>query len=402
MKILVINSGSSSLKYQILEMENEECLVKGLVERIGEEESDIEQESKEKEYKNITKINDHEEALKKAMELITDPEYGCLKGLDEIDAVGHRIVHGGEKFFSSVLIDEEVIKAIEENSDLAPLHNPPNLVGIRAAKKLLPKVPQVAVFDTSFHHSMPEKAYMYGLPYELYQKYKIRRYGFHGTSHRYVSQKASEILRKDIKELKMITAHLGNGASLAAIDRGKVVDTSMGFTPLEGLIMGTRSGDIDPSIVLFLTRKGYSVDELDDLLNKRSGVYGLSEMSNDMRDIRKGIENGDKKAKLAYDVYVYRLAKYIGSYVTILKGLDALVFTAGVGENDEHVRMDVCDYLDFFGVKIDKEKNTLLNRKEGIISTSDSDVDVLIVKTNEELMIAQDTKRIVEELSSKQ
>ncbi|POZ91221.1 acetate kinase, partial [Petrotoga sp. SL27] len=322
MKILVINSGSSSLKYQVLEMENEECLVKGLVERIGEQESDIEQESEGKEYKNITKIKDHEEALKKTMELITDPEYGCLKGLDEIDAVGHRVVHGGEKFFSSVLIDEEVIKAIEENSDLAPLHNPPNLMGIRAAKKLLPKVPQVAVFDTSFHHSMPEKAYMYGLPYELYQKYKIRRYGFHGTSHRYVSQKASEILRKDIKELKMITAHLGNGASLAAIDRGKVVDTSMGFTPLEGLIMGTRSGDIDPGIVLFLTRKGYSVDEVDDLLNKRSGVYGLSEMSNDMRDIRKGIENGDKKAKLAYDVYVYRLAKYIGSYITILKGLD--------------------------------------------------------------------------------
>ncbi|MDY6896381.1 MAG: acetate/propionate family kinase, partial [Thermotogota bacterium] len=254
MKILVINSGSSSLKYQILEMENESCLVKGLVERIGEQESDIEQENEGKEYKNITKIKDHEEALKKAMELITDPEYGCLKELGEIDAVGHRVVHGGEKFFSSVIIDEEVIKAIEENSELAPLHNPPNLMGIRAAKKLLPKVPQVAVFDTSFHHSMPEKAYMYGLPYELYQKYKIRRYGFHGTSHRYVSQKASEILKKDMNELKMITAHLGNGASLAAIDRGKVIDTSMGFTPLEGLIMGARSGDIDPGIVLFLTR----------------------------------------------------------------------------------------------------------------------------------------------------
>jgi len=396
MKVLVINSGSSSLKYQVLEIDCEKCLIKGLVERIGEDESDIEQTNGEKEYQAVAKIKDHEEALKEALKLILDPEYGCLKDLSEIDAVGHRVVHGGEKFFSSVLINEDVIKAIEENSDLAPLHNPPNLMGIKASQKVLPKVPQVAVFDTSFHHTMPEKVYMYGLPYELYEKHKIRRYGFHGTSHRYVSKKASQILGEDIKNLKIITAHLGNGASLAAIDKGKVVDTSMGFTPLEGLMMGTRSGDVDPGIIIFLLRNGYSIDEVDGLLNKKSGVLGLSEISNDMRDIRKGIENGDKKAKLAYDVYVYKLAKYIGSYVTILKGLDVLVFTAGVGENDHDVRKDVCDYLEIFGVKIDEEKNNELNRKEGIISTEDSKVKVLVVKTDEELMIARDTKKIIE------
>lgn len=396
MKVLVINSGSSSLKYQVLEIDSEKCLIKGLVERIGEDESDIEQKNGEKEYQVVAKIKDHEEALKEALKLILDPEFGCLKDLSEIDAVGHRVVHGGEKFFSSVLINEDVIKAIEENSDLAPLHNPPNLMGIKASQKVLPKVPQVAVFDTSFHHTMPEKAYMYGLPYELYQKHKIRRYGFHGTSHRYVSKKASQMLGEDIKNLKIITAHLGNGASLAAIDKGKVVDTSMGFTPLEGLMMGTRSGDVDPGIIIFLLRSGYSIDEVDDLLNKKSGVLGLSEISNDMRDIRKGIKEGNKKAKLAYDVYVYKLAKYIGSYVTILKGLDALVFTAGVGENDNDVRKDVCDYLEIFGVKIDEEKNNELNRKEGIISTEDSKVKVLVVKTDEELMIARDTKKIIE------
>lgn len=396
MKVLVINSGSSSLKYQVLEIDCEKCLIKGLVERIGEDESDIEQTNGEKEYQVVAKIKDHEEALKEALKLILDPEYGCLKDLSEIDAVGHRVVHGGEKFFSSVLINEDVIKAIEENSDLAPLHNPPNLMGIKASQKVLPQVPQVAVFDTSFHHTMPEKAYMYGLPYELYEKHKIRRYGFHGTSHRYVSKKASQMLGEDIKNLKIITAHLGNGASLAAIDKGKVVDTSMGFTPLEGLMMGTRSGDVDPGIIIFLLRNGYSIDEVDNLLNKKSGVLGLSEISNDMRDIRKSIENGDKKAKLAYDVYVYKLAKYIGSYVTILKGLDVLVFTAGVGENDHDVRKDVCDYLEIFGVKIDEEKNNELNRKEGIISTDDSKVKVLVVKTDEELMIARDTKKIIE------
>ncbi|RAO99462.1 acetate kinase [Petrotoga sp. 9PW.55.5.1] len=396
MKVLVINSGSSSLKYQVLEIDSEKCLIKGLVERIGEDESDIEQTNGEKEYQVVAKIKDHEEALKEALKLITDSDFGCLKDLSEIDAVGHRVVHGGEKFFSSVLINEDVIKAIEENSDLAPLHNPPNLMGIKASQKVLPKVPQVAVFDTSFHHTMPEKAYMYGLPYELYQKHKIRRYGFHGTSHRYVSKKASQMLGENIKNLKIITAHLGNGASLAAIDKGKVVDTSMGFTPLEGLMMGTRSGDVDPGIIIFLLRNGYSIDEVDNLLNKKSGVLGLSEISNDMRDIRKGIENGDKKAKLAYDVYVYKLAKYIGSYVTILKGLDVLVFTAGVGENDHDVRKDVCDYLEIFGVKIDEEKNNGLNRKEGIISTEDSKVKVLVVKTDEELMIARDTKKIIE------
>ncbi|PNR92306.1 acetate/propionate family kinase [Petrotoga sp. 9PWA.NaAc.5.4] len=398
MKILVINSGSSSLKYQVLDMKTEECLVKGIVERIGEDQSDIKHKNKEKICENDKKIKDHEEALKEVMKLLIDPEYGCLKELSEIDAIGHRVVHGGEKFFSSVLINDEVIEAIEENSDLAPLHNPPNLTGIRAAKKLLPGVPQVAVFDTSFHHTMEPKAYMYGLAYELYEKYKIRKYGFHGTSHRYVSQKAAEILGKDIESLKIISAHLGNGASLAAVDKGKVIDTSMGFTPLEGLIMGTRSGDIDPSIPLFLLRKGYTIDEVDDILNKKSGLTGLSGISNDMRDIKKAIREGNKKAKLAYDVYVYRLAKYIGSYATILKRFDVLIFTAGVGENNPEIRKDVCDYLDIFELKLDEEKNNILNKEDRIISTSDSHVKVLVIKTDEELMIAKDTKKIVEKM----
>ncbi len=396
MKILVINSGSSSLKYQVINMENEKVLLKGLVERIGEKKSSIKHENGTSKYTEESKIPNHEEALKKVMNLLIDPQYGCFKNLSEIDAIGHRVLHCGEKYVSSVLINDDVINAIEEHAVFGPLHNPPNLTGILAAQKLMPDVPQVAVFDTSFHQTMPPKAYLYGLPYEFYEKYKIRRYGFHGTSHKYITIEAAKLLGKDIKELKLISAHLGNGASLAAVKGGKVVDTSMGLTPLEGLVMGGRSGDVDATVPLFLLRQGYSIDEVDNILNKKSGVYGISGISNDMRDIEKAIKEGHKRAQLAFDVYTYRIAKYIGSYATILNGFDALVFTAGVGENDPDVRKTVCDYLGIFGVKLDDEKNISLNRKGGIISSDDSKVTVMVIKTNEELMIARDTKEIVE------
>ena len=396
MKILVINSGSSSLKYQVINMENEKILLKGLVERIGEKKSSIKHENGTSKYTEELKIPNHEEALKKVMNLLIDPQYGCFKSLSEIDAIGHRVLHCGEKYVSSVLIDDNVINAIEEHAVFGPLHNPPNLTGILAAQKLMPDVPQVAVFDTSFHQTMPPKAFLYGLPYEFYEKYKIRRYGFHGTSHKYITIEAAKMLGKDIKELKLISAHLGNGASLAAVKGGKVVDTSMGLTPLEGLVMGGRSGDVDATVPLFLLRQGYSIDEVDNILNKKSGVYGISGISNDMRDIEKAIEEGHKRAQLAFDVYTYRIAKYIGSYATILNGFDALVFTAGVGENDPEVRETVCDYLGIFGVKLDDEKNISLNRRGGIISSDDSKVTVMVIKTNEELMIARDTKEIVE------
>jgi len=396
MKILVINSGSSSLKYQVIKMENEKILLKGLVERIGEKKSSIKHENGTSKYTEELKITNHEEALKKVMNLLIDPQYGCFKSLSEIDAIGHRVLHCGEKYVSSVLIDDNVINAIEEHAVFGPLHNPPNLTGILAAQKLMPDVPQVAVFDTSFHQTMPPKAFLYGLPYEFYEKYKIRRYGFHGTSHKYITIEAAKMLGKDIKELKLISAHLGNGASLAAVKGGKVVDTSMGLTPLEGLVMGGRSGDVDATVPLFLLRQGYSIDEVDNILNKKSGVYGISGISNDMRDIEKAIKEGHKRAQLAFDVYTYRIAKYIGSYATILNGFDALVFTAGVGENDPEVRKTVCDYLGIFGVKLDDEKNISLNRIGGIISSDDSKVTVMVIKTNEELMIARDTKEIVE------
>jgi len=396
MKILVINSGSSSLKYQVIDMENEKILLKGLVERIGEKKSSIKHENGTSKYTEELKITNHEEALKKVMNLLIDPQYGCFKSLSEIDAIGHRVLHCGEKYVSSVLIDDNVINAIEEHAVFGPLHNPPNLTGILAAQKLMPDVPQVAVFDTSFHQTMPPKAFLYGLPYEFYEKYKIRRYGFHGTSHKYITIEAAKMLGKDIKELKLISAHLGNGASLAAVKGGKVVDTSMGLTPLEGLVMGGRSGDVDATVPLFLLRQGYSIDEVDNILNKKSGVYGISGISNDMRDIEKAIKEGHKRAQLAFDVYTYRIAKYIGSYATILNGFDALVFTAGVGENDPEVRKTVCDYLGIFGVKLDDEKNISLNRIGGIISSDDSKVTVMVIKTNEELMIARDTKEIVE------
>lgn len=397
MKILVVNCGSSSVKYQFIDMNGEKVLCKGLAERIGIEGSRLVHRVNNDKHVIERSMKDHEEALKIVLETLIDPEIGVIKNLSEIDAVGHRVVHGGEKFASSVLIDDEVLKVLEENVHLAPLHNPPNIMGIKAIQKLLPNVPNVGVFDTAFHQSMPKKAYLYGLPYELYEKYRIRRYGFHGTSHRYVSKRAAEILGRDYYDFKVITCHLGNGASIAAIRHGKSIDTSMGFTPLEGLVMGTRCGDIDPAIVIYLQQNlNMPVEKVYDLLNKKSGMLGLTNnLSSDMRDIEDAAQAGNEIAQLALDIYIYRIAKYIGAYAAAMNGVDAIVFTAGVGENSPYVREKVCEYLGFLGVKIDKQLNDVKG-VERIISTPDSKVAVLIVPTNEELVIARDTKYIVE------
>ncbi|MCS7174148.1 acetate kinase [Pseudothermotoga sp.] len=397
MKVLVVNCGSSSVKYQFIDMNGEKVLCKGLAERIGIEGGRLVHRVNADKHVIEKNMKDHEEALKLVLEILVDPEIGVIKSLSEIDAVGHRVVHGGEKFASSVLIDEEVLKVLEENIHLAPLHNPPNILGIKAIQRLLPNVPNVGVFDTAFHQSIPKKAYLYGLPYEFYEKFRIRRYGFHGTSHRYVSKRAAEILGRDYYDFKVITCHLGNGASIAAIRHGKSIDTSMGFTPLEGLVMGTRCGDMDPAIVIYLQQNlGMSVDKVYDLLNKKSGMLGLTNnLSSDMRDIEDAAMAGNEIAQLALDIYVYRIAKYIGAYAAAMNGVDAIVFTAGVGENSPYVREKVCEYLGFLGVKIDRQLNNVKG-VERIISTPDSKVAVIIVPTNEELIIARDTKYIVE------
>ena len=397
MKILVVNCGSSSVKYQFIDMNGEKVLCKGLAERIGIEGGRLVHRVNNDKHVIERNMKDHEEALKLVLGVLVDPEIGVIKDLSEIDAVGHRVVHGAERFASSVLIDEEVMKALEENVHLAPLHNPPNILGIKAIQKLLPKVPNVGVFDTAFHQSMPKKAYLYALPYELYETHRIRRYGFHGTSHRYVSRRAAEVLGRDYYDFKVITCHLGNGASIAAVRHGKSIDTSMGFTPLEGLVMGTRCGDIDPAIVIYLQQNlGMSVEKVYDLLNKKSGMLGLTNnLSSDMRDIEDAAHSGNEIAQLALDIYVYRIAKYIGAYAAAMNGVDAIVFTAGVGENSPYVREKVCEYLGFLGVKIDRQLNDVKGL-ERIISTPDSKVAVLIVPTNEELVIARDTKYIVE------
>ncbi|WP_448517384.1 acetate kinase [Pseudothermotoga sp.] len=397
MKILVVNCGSSSVKYQFIDMNGEKVLCKGLAERIGIDGGRLVHRVNNDKHVIERNMKDHEEALKLVLDVLVDPEIGVIKDLSEIDAVGHRVVHGAERFASSVLIDEEVMKALEENVHLAPLHNPPNILGIKAIQKLLPKVPNVGVFDTAFHQSMPKKAYLYALPYELYEKHRIRRYGFHGTSHRYVSRRAAEILGRDYYDFKVITCHLGNGASIAAVRHGKSIDTSMGFTPLEGLVMGTRCGDIDPAIVIYLQQNlGMSVEKVYDLLNKKSGMLGLTNnLSSDMRDIEDAAHSGNEIAQLALDIYVYKIAKYIGAYAAAMNGVDAIVFTAGVGENSPYVREKVCEYLGFLGVKIDRQLNDVKG-VERIISTPDSKIAVLIVPTNEELVIARDTKYIVE------
>ena len=392
MKILVINCGSSSLKFQLIDSETEAVICKGLCERIGIDGSQIVYTPAGKD--KVTKVvpmPDHNKAIELVIEALTNAEDGVVK-LEEIGAVGHRIVHGGEKFTKSVVINDEVIKAIEEVSDLAPLHNPANLIGIRACEKVMPGVPMVAVFDTAFHQTMPEEAYLYGLPYSYYEKYGIRRYGFHGTSHSYVSKRAAQLLGKDIKDLKLIVCHLGNGASISAVKEGKCVDTSMGLTPLEGLIMGTRTGDIDPSVVEFIMKKeNSSVADVTNLLNKKSGVYGLSnDLSSDFRDLEDAYLKGDAAAKRAVDAFTYRVAKYIGSYTAAMGGVDAICFTAGVGENSGFTRALIMDRLEFIGATYDKEANKVRG-EEKTISAADSKVTLMVVPTNEELAIARDT-----------
>ena len=396
MKILVINAGSSSLKYQLIDIETEEVLAKGLCERIGIDGSRLKHSPEGKDEVIIEKpMKDHSDAIKLVLEALTDKEYGVIADMNEISAVGHRVVHGGEAFSKSVVIDDSVKKAIEECIPLAPLHNPPNIIGIEACEKSMPGVPQVAVFDTAFHQTMPPKAFMYALPYELYQNDKIRRYGFHGTSHKYVSSQAAEMLGKPIEELKIITCHLGNGSSITAVDGGKSVDTSMGFTPLAGVVMGTRSGDIDPAIVKFIADSEHmSLEKVDNLLNKESGVLGVSGVSSDFRDLQAAAESGNERAALALEMFMYSVKKCIGEYAVAMGGLDAIVFTAGVGENSGDVRRGVLEGTEFLGIKIDPEKNKLRGQKVEI-STPDSKVKVLIIPTNEELMIARETAALV-------
>ena len=397
MNILVINCGSSSLKYQLISSETEEVLAKGLCERIGIDGSAISHTPTggDKVTEELP-MADHTDAVRYVIDKLTDANVGVIKSLDEIDAVGHRIVHGGEKFASSVVINDEVMKAIEECNDLAPLHNPANLIGINSCKAIMPGVPMVAVFDTAFHQTMPKKAYLYGLPYEYYEKYKVRRYGFHGTSHDFVSKRAAEMIGKNRDDLKIVVCHLGNGASISAVDHGKSVDTSMGMTPLEGLIMGTRSGDIDPAIVGFLAEKeNMSAEEVISVCNKKSGVLGLSGgVSSDFRDLEAAANDGNEKAKDTLEAYAYRVAKYIGSYVMAMKGVDVIAFTAGVGENNKTMRAAIGEYLEWLGTSIDPEKNQI--RGEEVILSKDTDkVVTMIVPTDEELAIARETVRLV-------
>lgn len=396
MNVLVINCGSSSLKFQLINSESEEVLAKGLCERIGIDGSLTYQPAGGEKVKSDKAMPTHTEAIQFVIDALTDPETGVVKSLDEIGAVGHRVVHGGEKFASSVVITDEVKKAIEECNDLAPLHNPANLIGINACQELMPGTPMVAVFDTAFHQTMPEKAYMYGLPYEYYDKYKVRRYGFHGTSHSFVSKRAAELVGKPYDQVKTIVCHLGNGASICAVENGKSVDTSMGLTPLEGLVMGTRSGDIDPAILEFIAKKeDLDIAGLMTMLNKKSGVYGLSNnLSSDFRDLDAAASEGNKHAKIALEVFAYRVAKYVGSYVAAMNGVDVIAFTAGIGENSGSMRADVIKYLGYLGITLDEEANG--KRGEEIaISTPDSKVKVLVIPTNEELAIARETVALV-------
>ena len=394
MNVLVINCGSSSLKYQLINSDSEEVLAKGLCERIGIDGRLVYQ--KEGMDKEITEapMPTHKEAIQMVLDALHNPKSGAVKDLSEIDAVGHRVVHGGEKFAKSVVLTEEVLAKVEECNELAPLHNPANLIGIRACQDLMPNVPMVGVFDTAFHQTMPRKAFLYGLPYEYYEKYKVRRYGFHGTSHMFVSGETCKMLGKD--DAKVIVCHLGNGASISASIGGKCVDTSMGLTPLEGLIMGTRSGDVDPAVVQFIcNHENISVDEMLTILNKKSGLLGMTGISSDFRDVRKASEEGNERAALALDAYRYRVAKYIGSYVAALNGVDAITFTAGVGENSWEMRSEICEYLGYLGVEVDEEKNKAAIGEQAVISTPDSKVKIIVLPTNEELAIARETVKLV-------
>nr|WP_300005404.1 acetate kinase [Tissierella sp.] len=396
MNILVINCGSSSLKYQLIDMKDENVLAKGLVERIGIEGSVIKHDTTGKERVIIEEaMDDHKKALELVLSAIVNEEYGAIKSMDEIGAVGHRVVHGGEEFSESVIINENVMKVIEDCIELAPLHNPPNIMGIDACRELMPETPMVAVFDTAFHQTIPMENYIYPLPFEYYEKYRVRRYGFHGTSHKYVSQRAAAILNKDIKKLNIVTCHLGNGASVTAVQGGESIDTSMGFTPLEGLAMGTRSGDIDPAIIPFIMEKeGVNFDEVNNILNKKSGVLGISGISSDFRDLEEAMANGDSRAKLAIDIFCNRVTKYIAAYAAQMCSIDALVFTAGVGENSDTIRAGICEGLECLNIMIDPELNKVRG-KEAIINKNIGGVTIMVVPTNEELMIAKDTLNLV-------
>lgn len=397
MNVLVINCGSSSLKYQLIHSESEEVLAKGLCERIGIDGRLVYQKTGLD--KEITEIEmpTHKQAIQLVIDALMNPKTGAIKSLEEIDAVGHRVVHGGEKFATSVVLTDEVLQGIEECNDLAPLHNPANLIGIHACKELMPSVPMVGVFDTAFHQTMPKKAYMYGLPYEYYEKYKVRRYGFHGTSHSFVSKRTAEFLGMDLKNSKIIVAHLGNGASISAVLNGECVDTSMGLTPLEGLVMGTRSGDIDPAIMEFIAKKeNLDINGIMTVLNKKSGVSGMTRGgSSDFRDLQAEIQEGNELAAIAVDVFCYRVAKYIGSYVAAMNGVDAIAFTAGIGENVALVRRKVCEYLGYLGITIQEDVNLQTFGDEVVLSTEDSKVTVCVVPTNEELAIARETVALV-------
>lgn len=397
MNILVINCGSSSLKFQLINSDTEAVSAKGLCERIGIDGRLVYQPANGEKETTEASMPTHKQAIQMVLDALMNEKTGVIKSLDEVGAVGHRVVHGGEKFASSVVLNEEVLKAIEECNDLAPLHNPANLIGINACKELMPSTPMVGVFDTAFHQTMPEQAYLYGLPYEYYEKYKVRRYGFHGTSHSYVSKRAAEILGKDYNSMKTIVCHLGNGASLSAVKNGKCVDTSMGLTPLEGLVMGTRSGDIDPAIMEYIAKKeNLDIAGVMNVLNKKSGVFGVSKgLSSDFRDLEQAEKEGNTYAKNAIQVFAYRVIKYIGAYAAAMNGVDTIVFTAGVGENDGQVRAQICKNLEYLGITIDAEANGKRG-EEIVISTSDSKVTVMVIPTNEELAIARETVALVE------
>lgn len=395
MKVLVVNCGSSSIKYQLINMENEEVMAKGYLEKIGLPDSFLTHKVNGEKYRIEKVITNHEEGIKLVLDQLLDENYGVIKDLKEIDAVGHRVVHGGEKFSDSVIITDEVIDAMKECIPLAPLHNPAGITGIEACKKVLPNVPMVGVFDTAFHQTIPEEAYIYAIPYEYYEKYRIRKYGFHGTSHKFVSRRVAELMGKPVEDLKIITCHLGQGGSLCAVKDGKSVDTSMGLTPLAGIPMGTRCGDIDPSIVTFLMKQeNLTPDEMDTILNKKSGKLGISGVSFDDRDIEKAAAEGNQRAKLAIDTFAYQVLGFIGRYAAQMNGVDVITFAGGVGENGPEVRSKICNSLEFLGVKIDEEKNKVRG-KECEISTPDSKVKVYIVPTDEELMIARDTMNLV-------
>ena len=396
MNVLVINCGSSSLKYQLINSDTEAVLAKGLCERIGIDGRLVYQKAGCEKEVTESAMPTHKQAIKLVLDALLNEATGAIKDLAEIDAVGHRVVHGGEKFATSTILTEEVIAVIEECNDLAPLHNPANLIGIRACQELMPSVPMVAVFDTAFHQTMPNVAYMYGLPYEYYEKYGVRRYGFHGTSHSFVSKRAAEILGKDYKELKTIVCHLGNGASICAVKNGESVDTSMGLTPLEGLIMGTRSGDIDPSIIDYIAQKeNLTLPQVINVLNKKSGVEGMSGVSSDFRDLKAAADEGNERAQLALKAYTYRVVKYIGAYAAAMNGVDAICFTAGLGENDSTTRAEIMSSLAYLGITVDEEANKNAGGKESIISTADSKVTCLAIPTNEELAICRETVALV-------